>query len=159
GFADLQIPSDVLAGIDFHATACLDKHIWIAGKPGSVVWHSPDFGQTWKTLPTGQPLPLNAIQFFDEVHGWAVGDGGTVLGTDDGGKTWTVQRRGAQRAAVSFVHGRPSREPLETVAILGADEGYITAGVQVTSADSTTADMRRATEADRWLAAQRRVGG
>jgi photosystem II stability/assembly factor-like uncharacterized protein len=159
GFADMQLPSDVLAAIDFHATACLDKHIWIAGKPGSVVWHSPDFGQTWQTHSTGQTLPLNGVQFFDEAHGWVVGDGGTILGTNDGGKTWAVQRRGAQRAAVSFVHGRMSNEPLETVAILGADEGYITAAVQVTSADPATADIRRATEADRWFAAQRRVGG
>ena len=144
---------------NFHATACLDKHIWVAGKPGSVVWHSPDFGQTWQTHATGQTLPLNAVQFFDEAHGWAVGDGGTILGTDDGGKTWAMQRRGAQRAAVSFVHARPANEPLETVAVLGGDEGYITAAVQVTSADPATADMKRATEPDRWFAAQRRVGG
>jgi photosystem II stability/assembly factor-like uncharacterized protein len=159
GFADLRLPPELLDCLDFHAAACLDKRIWIAGQPGAVVWHSPDFGQTWTAQSTGQSLPLFAVQFLDAANGWAVGDCGTILGTADGGKTWTVQRRGAQRAAVSFVHARPADQPLETVALLGADEGYITAALQVTSPDPATADFKRATESDRWLAAQRKVGG
>src|SRR5207237_4932210 len=107
-------------------------HIWIAGRLGSVIFHSPDFGKTWETQPTGQSLPLHALHFRDAESGWAVGDLGTVLGTTDGGRTWTVQRRGGQRAAVLFIHARADDAALETVAALGAEDGYLTAAVRVT---------------------------
>src|SRR5256885_6084433 len=51
---------------------------------------------------------------------------GTILGTTDGGQTWTAQRRGGQRAAALFVHARAAGLPLETVAAVGGDEGYLT---------------------------------
>ena len=69
-------------------------------------------------LPTGQPLPLHGIHFVDELRGWAVGDFGSVLHTADGGKSWKVQRRGGQRAAVLFVHARPAGLPVDTIAEL-----------------------------------------
>lgn len=159
GFADLKLPPEVVGCLDFHATACLHNRIWIAGQPGSAVLFSPDFGQTWQVQSTGQPLPLHALQFLDESNGWAVGDGGTILGTSDGGKSWTMQRRGVQRAAVSFVHSRAANQPLEAVALLGADEGYQISALQVMSADPATAPIACVTEPDRWLAAQRRAGG
>ena len=34
---------------------------------------------------------LTALQFSDAQHGWAVGDGGEILGTTDGGGAWTAQ--------------------------------------------------------------------
>ena len=37
-------------------------------------------------------LPLRAITFVDDLHGWAVGQLGLILATDDGGRTW--QRQG-----------------------------------------------------------------
>jgi photosystem II stability/assembly factor-like uncharacterized protein len=33
------------------------------------------------------PFPLSQVRFFDAQHGWIVGYG-TILYTDDGGKTW-----------------------------------------------------------------------
>jgi photosystem II stability/assembly factor-like uncharacterized protein len=159
GFADLRLPPEFAASLDFHAVACLDQRIWIVGSPGSVVWHSFDFGQSWQTLPTGQSLPLHAVQFIDAVHGWAVGDGGTILGTADSGKSWTIQRRGAQRAAVAFVHAHLTSAPMETVAALGADDGYVTAALHVAAADPATAPISRVTDSDRWLAAHRKAGG
>ena len=35
-----------------------------------------------------QDARLNDVCFVDATHGWAVGDRGTVLHTEDGGKTW-----------------------------------------------------------------------
>ncbi|HEY1379108.1 MAG TPA: YCF48-related protein, partial [Gemmataceae bacterium] len=159
GFADLRLAPEVMAGCDFDAVALVDQHIWVAGRPGSVVFHSPDFGRTWEALPTGQPLPLHALHFHDAQTGWAVGELGTVLATTDGGHTWTAQRRGGQRAAVLFVHARPDRATLETVAALGAEEGYLTAAVRVAAADPATADFKHAADPARWIAAQRRAGG
>jgi photosystem II stability/assembly factor-like uncharacterized protein len=159
GFADLGLPPEAAAGCDFDAVALAGDHIWVAGRPGSVVFHSPDFGDHWEALPTGQPLPIHALQFLDDQTGWAVGEFGTVLCTADGGRTWTAQRRGGQRAAVLLIHARPEGEPLESVAALGADDGYLTAAVRVTAADPTTADPRQAADPFRWAAAQRRAGG
>jgi len=34
---------------------------------------------------------LNDVSFISDNHGWAVGDGGTILHTDDGGTTWNPQ--------------------------------------------------------------------
>ena len=30
---------------------------WIAGSPGTTIWHTPDGGHTWFAQETGQPLP------------------------------------------------------------------------------------------------------
>jgi len=38
---------------------------------------------------------LLSICFVDRDRGWIVGDGGTILHTEDGGETWTPQRSGA----------------------------------------------------------------
>ena len=157
GFANLGYPPEDIAGCDFDAVSLIDKHIWIAGRPGSVVFHSADFGQTWEMQATGQSLPLHALHFRDAQTGWAVGELGTILGTSDGGRTWTVQRRGGQRAAVLFIHARPERAALETVAALGAEDGYLTAAIRVTSADPANADNRHAADPERWTAAQRRA--
>ena len=55
--------------------------------------------QFWKPLETNPhrrlvtvPSDLLSIAFTNEgLHGWAVGTGGTILATTDGGKTWAAQ--------------------------------------------------------------------
>jgi photosystem II stability/assembly factor-like uncharacterized protein len=34
------------------------------------------------------------VSFVDAVHGWVVGQEGTILATSDGGKTWSTERSG-----------------------------------------------------------------
>ncbi|MCZ6574991.1 MAG: YCF48-related protein [Gammaproteobacteria bacterium] len=48
---------------------------------------------------------LQAVHFVDAERGWAVGDGGTVLATTDGGRTWSVRDAGTTAAlwSVDFV--------------------------------------------------------
>ncbi|MCS6851329.1 MAG: YCF48-related protein [Gemmataceae bacterium] len=159
GFADLKLPTELLASLDFHAVHGRGDRLWIVGRPGSVVLYSPDRGQTWELRPTGQPLPLHAVHFIDEQTGWAVGDLGTILGTEDGGRTWHVQRRGGERAAALWVHARPEGLPLDTVALLGADEGYLATALGAVSSDPASAPPHRAFEEAVWSAAMRRVGG
>jgi photosystem II stability/assembly factor-like uncharacterized protein len=56
-------------------------------------WKSTDNGVTWQEVaPTYENL--NGIHFVNETHGWAVGDNGTILHTEDGGNTWTKQNSG-----------------------------------------------------------------
>ena len=37
------------------------------------------------------PGILRAVSFADEEHGWAVGDGGVILASKDGGTSWQAQ--------------------------------------------------------------------
>lgn len=159
GFADLKIPAEVASQCDFRSVALNGSHLWVVGRPGSVVFHSPDFGQHWEVQPTGQSVPLHSVHFFNESNGWAVGDFGTILGTTDGGRNWTVQRRGGQRAATLFVHAKNVDVPLETVALLGAEDGYLTTSIRVTAADPATAALPRSADNFRWSAAARKAGG
>ncbi len=43
---------------------------------------------------TSAEMPLRSICFFDPDRGWAVGDGGTLLATQDAGIRWTQQTCG-----------------------------------------------------------------
>lgn len=158
-YADLKLPAEVRASWDFHAVHCRGDHIWVAGRPGSALLHSSDKGKNWEVLVTGQPLPLNGIHFADEKHGWVVGEFGSILATLDGGKNWKVQRRGGQRAAVLFVHARPAEVPLDTVASLGAQDGYLTTALRISAPDPASAAPSQAADAQRWASACNLAGG
>jgi photosystem II stability/assembly factor-like uncharacterized protein len=43
-----------------------------------------------RPLTVSRPPSLYSIEFLDDLHGWSVGEGGTVLRTTDGGKTWKM---------------------------------------------------------------------
>lgn len=155
GFADLKLPQEVRAAIDFDAVAVRGSHIWAVGRPGSIVLHSADFGSTWEVFKTGQPLPLHAVHFIDEKRGWACGEFGTILATTDGGKSWTVQRQGGMRSAVLFVQTSAMSVPLDTVAALGGDEGYLATAIGVTCPDPATLARRYDSHAERIAAAMK----
>jgi photosystem II stability/assembly factor-like uncharacterized protein len=159
GYAATNLPVEVRASWDFHAVYCRENQIWIVGRPGSVLLHSPDHGLTWQIRNTNQPLPLNSIFFANAQLGWAVGEFGSILHTADGGKSWRVQRRGGQRAALLFVHSRPAGLPVDTLGQVGGEEGYLAVGLRVLSSDPASASPERASEAQRFAAAMRRAGG
>ena len=158
-YAELGLPKNVPFDWDFHAVHGAGKQYWVVGRPGSVVLHSADDGAHWEMQRTGQPLPLNAVCFADEQHGWAVGELGSILATADGGKTWKVQHRGGQRTAALFVHARAAGTPLDTVALLGGQEGYLTANLRVTGADPAGSALTHAADPMRYSAAVRQAGG
>jgi hypothetical protein len=158
-YAELHLPAEVQATWDFHAVGGSGPHVWAVGRPGSAFLHSPDSGKSWEVVRTGQSLPLHALFFRDEKKGWAVGELGTVVATSDGGKTWQVQRRGGQQAAVLAVHARPSGMPLDSLTLLGERDGYLCAGLVVTSPEPATSDLARVSEACRCTEAQRLAGG
>jgi len=47
--------------------------------------------QNWKLQPSGTNQPLRDIYFATPLHGWAIGDSGTILHTTDGGLEWALQ--------------------------------------------------------------------
>ncbi len=111
-----------LSAIEVRGSRC-----WIAGNPGTRVFRTEDAGQSWSSAPTGQSVPLNALAFVDEQHGWAVGQLGTILATGDGGITWRRQRAGGTRAALLGIFTQPESIPFELLARWSGNEGYLAA--------------------------------
>jgi hypothetical protein len=110
---------------DFTALEVRGPKCWIAGSPGTRVFFTPDAGRTWSAFPTGQTLPLTALCFPDDDHGFAVGALGTILATTDGGRTWTRQRSGGTRAAILGIFSEPKDVPWELFVRLSGNEGYL----------------------------------
>jgi photosystem II stability/assembly factor-like uncharacterized protein len=122
-----ELPQAVAENFDLRAVAVHGMHVWVAGSPGSRVFHSADGGQSWQSGDTGQTAPLRAMAFTDVEHGWAVGDLGNILATQDGGRSWQTQRSGGKRAALLSIFAHRNDVPLELIADSAAAEGYITA--------------------------------
>ncbi len=55
-------------------------------------------GVSWRQVPAPVSVTLTAVRFADAQNGYAVGHGGSVLVTRDGGETWALSLDG-QRAA------------------------------------------------------------
>lgn len=60
---------------------------WLAGNVGKIV-HSQDAGRTWLLQDTPVEGSIQAIAAWSEQELIAVGDGGAILRTGDGGTTW-----------------------------------------------------------------------
>jgi photosystem II stability/assembly factor-like uncharacterized protein len=159
GFANLPVAQAAADAFDFRCVASAGNHVWAAGRPGSVVFHSSDFGKTWETQKTGHPVPLNSICMADAQTGWAVGELGTILGTANGGKTWSVLKCGGQKSAVMFAHATAKSSPLGVVGTVGGTDGYLAVSLAFTGSDPATADPKRAADEFRMQAAVRGIGG
>jgi photosystem II stability/assembly factor-like uncharacterized protein len=104
---------------------------WLVGG-GGTIWRTFDAGATWRESKVSQPLvlqsaaegltakrepgagtggagvSLRAIAFTDARRGWAVGAGGHVWATMDGGVRWTRQASGTEAylSDVAFLNAR-----------------------------------------------------
>jgi photosystem II stability/assembly factor-like uncharacterized protein len=100
GWKPVEIPTDAeFMGIWF--TDSLNG--WITGGgymiDGGIVGRTRDGGRTWSfqtgvLASAGSQFNLNRVQFRDTLRGCAVGYGGFVLVTDDGGASWRSVRHG-----------------------------------------------------------------
>ncbi len=87
------------------------------------IYHTVDGGFTWDTSNTVLPYhigyserkQLKAIKFFNPSIGYAVGDGGSVYKTTDGGINWVKQ----------LVPDYASNKPLKSISIIDANTVYI----------------------------------
>lgn len=118
------LPEELREGMDFHCVEVREQKVWLAGSPGSVIWHSPDGGRRWQKQETGETAALQAIRFANDKHGVAVGTFGVILRTTDGGATWTAVRGGGRRAALLAIHARSSRVSPPLIAKLSGAMGY-----------------------------------
>ncbi len=73
----------------------------------------------WGAARHGQAgRDLNAVYFADSKRGWAVGDGGFMIHTEDGGKSWT-------RQPVDTAEG------INDVYFRDKEDGYVLAGSRI----------------------------
>lgn len=100
------------------AAAKAGGRIVAIGERGLVVL-SDDQGQHWrqaKQVPVS--VSLTALSFIDAQRGWAVGHGGVILHTADGGETWTRQADGVVLAQVALTEAeqRAAQRPGDAAA-------------------------------------------
>lgn len=69
--------------------ASAGKRLVAVGERG-VVFTSDDEGKTWAGVRTPTTRTLTAVAFEDKQTGVAVGHGGSILRTEDGGLNWQV---------------------------------------------------------------------
>lgn len=62
------------------------------GERGIII-RSQD-GEHWTQMPSPVRAMLNSVHFVDDRHGWAVGHNASILHTEDGGKSWSLQTYG-----------------------------------------------------------------
>lgn len=101
----------------------------------------------WSRQASGTTADLRGVWFTDAENGWAVGDGGTLRRTTDGGATWTGQASGTTEdlTAIQFAdasHGWIAGEGggVLTTSDGGATWSYHALGGSFTGLDLVTAD-------------------
>lgn len=127
------LSTELASCIDFNAIHGIGDHLWVAGKPGSVLFHSKDEGKKWNIIKTNNNATLNAIFFIDKMNGWTAGEFGTILATTDGGNTWVTQKRGASQAKILVIQTGLKDVSPEISAYLGLDKKNIVSNLNITS--------------------------
>lgn len=80
------------------AVARAGRRLVSVGEAGVILLSDND-GRDWRQSAGGPvSVALTDVAFVDEARGWAVGHGGVVLATRDGGETWRVQMDGVRAA-------------------------------------------------------------
>ena len=72
----------------FDVTSHGDRH-YAAGERGVLLYSTQAHPDNWKSQRLPEPQSVMAIAFGNDGYGVAVGHGGTILSTVDGGETWT----------------------------------------------------------------------
>lgn len=121
----LNLPENGAELFDLRAVWGVGDKIIAAGSPGSLIFSSTDSGQNWTAVATGVSAGIIALTFSDPMNGWAVGELGTILATNNGGQTWSLQRCGGSRYALLGLMGQGEEIPLELFAEYCGEEGYL----------------------------------
>lgn len=89
------------------------------GEHGNIVY-SDDHGKHWEQANVPVSTNLTAVTFMGPQLGWAVGHHGVILGTTDGGLTWTLlfdgMQAGEQVIKAAQVEYEAAEAALETAA-------------------------------------------
>lgn len=85
------------------AVARAGSRLVAVGELGRILL-SDDDGQSWRQVPVPVSVNLVAVHFPTPRDGWAVGHGGIVLHSGDGGESWTRQLDGRSAMALLRDH-------------------------------------------------------
>ena len=97
-------PTRLTASTQSTALARVDAGRAIAVGVRGLIVVSPDSGQSWRQVQSPVSSDLVAVRFADPQHGWIGGHDGVVLGTADGGETWTRLLDGRQAGPLLVGH-------------------------------------------------------
>lgn len=89
------------------------NRIVAVGEHGHVLLSDDDGATQRQARAVPADMTLTSVSFADEKNGWAVGHGGVIVHTADGGETWKLQR---EDSAVD--------QPLLTVYFRDAQHGW-----------------------------------
>ncbi len=131
-----KLPTQLGDFTDFKAVAHHQQHVWVAGSPGSVIWHSADAGETWLPQRTGEGTPLTSIHFQNASNGIAVGHLGRICLTQDGGRTWHNARGGNRRLACLSIQSHADRTAIPFLTRWSREDGYRSAVMIATRRDT-----------------------
>lgn len=85
------------------AVARAGDHLVAVGPNGRILVSDGQAG-VWRQVEVPTSVDLVAVHFPSPQMGWAVGHGGVVLHSSDGGRTWQKQLDGALAAATMVRH-------------------------------------------------------
>ena len=130
---DQRLPREWEQQTDLLGVTASNDRVWCVGRPGRVVWHSPDAGATWERQPTTDDTPLEAIAVAtsadgDGVRACAVGSMGRIV-ISHNGRDWQTVRGGERRVSVLAIHAYPHRISLPMIARHGLEDGFRTAAI------------------------------
>ncbi len=100
-------PATGMSGIFTGVSAPSASSVYICGS-GGVMYKSTDGGTTWGRQDVPTKLDINAICFFDETRGFAVGDSGLILYTQTGGLLGLDDRTAAIPAEFELFQNNPN---------------------------------------------------
>lgn len=146
-----QLPPELEDFSNFRSVAHLGDHAWVAGSPGSVIWHSADAGNTWEAQPTGDAIPFEVVRFLNPQLGVAAGHLGRICVTHDGGQTWTAVRGAGRRLACLAVQTHVEQTCISFLTRWAREAGYRSA-VMISTRRDTGDDAASAKQLDLRLA-------
>jgi len=77
-----------------------ENNVWVVGNFGNI-FHSKD-GKIFKNQLSSVKSELYDIGFANESRGWIVGRHGIILMTEDGGRTWKIQKQPTKNSLFSL---------------------------------------------------------
>lgn len=101
--------------------AKVDSNTLVGVSSAGDIWRTADGGFTWEQRKVGDgALPADwSVEFSDSLHGYVVGDSGTILVSSDGGLNWSRMNQGTGidwNAIAQFDNGK---------VVLGGWHGYV----------------------------------
>jgi photosystem II stability/assembly factor-like uncharacterized protein len=105
-----------------------------------IVALSDDHAASWRQAKVPASVTLTRVRFWDEKNGIAVGHGGAILTTPDGGETWTLRLDGRRIAELALAAAKTTGD---TAAVKDA-ERLVADGPDKPLLDILLIDARRA---------------